>query len=181
MIRESHKRKEQTKRRAAKMPPGPSVGVKGVVLAQLSGIKSLGCFRCDGTKELCSVCGESAIACPCLRRNRASQRRGDSELERSAMSDTKCPVCGMETKYHGATCTAGGSFVDAAGSVREIAVILGALLAKHGVIDSPAIYDPEGYDNYETIGRLKAVAEDLQDWYAPNDRDEAQPPDNHKT
>lgn len=29
------------------------------------------------------------------------------------MSETKCPLCGMETKYHGETCTAGGSFAPA--------------------------------------------------------------------
>jgi hypothetical protein len=32
------------------------------------------------------------------------------------MSDTKCEVCGMEMKYHGATCTAGGSFAAPMGS-----------------------------------------------------------------
>lgn len=58
----------------------------------------------------------------------------------------------------------------APGSVREIAIMLGMLLAKHGVVDSPAIYDPEGYDNYETIGRVRAVAEDLYRWHAPNDK-----------
>lgn len=26
------------------------------------------------------------------------------------MSDTKCPICGMEIKFHGETCTTGGSF-----------------------------------------------------------------------
>lgn len=32
------------------------------------------------------------------------------------MSDTKCPICGMDSEYHGATCTAGGSFAAPAGS-----------------------------------------------------------------
>lgn len=32
------------------------------------------------------------------------------------MSDAKCTVCGMELKYHGPICTAGGSFAPPAGS-----------------------------------------------------------------
>jgi hypothetical protein len=32
------------------------------------------------------------------------------------MSDSKCEICGMEIKYHGDTCTAGGSFAPSAGS-----------------------------------------------------------------
>ena len=31
----------------------------------MDAIRATGCFRCDGTKELCNVCGESARACQC--------------------------------------------------------------------------------------------------------------------
>ena len=32
---------------------------------QCAAIKAQGCFRCDGTGEICNVCGESARACGC--------------------------------------------------------------------------------------------------------------------
>jgi hypothetical protein len=35
------------------------------------------------------------------------------------MSDTKCPLCGMETNYHGETCTAGGSCAAPAGAAPD--------------------------------------------------------------
>lgn len=52
------------------------------------------------------------------------------------------------------------------GSVREVAIVMGALLRKHEVIDAAAIDDPEGYDNYDTLGRLLRVAEDWCEWYS---------------
>jgi len=61
-------------------------------------------------------------------------------------------------------------------SVKEVSVVMGALLRKHGVIDAAAIDDPEGYDNYDTIGRLRRVAEDLYKWYSPNTQAQQQPP-----
>ena len=39
--------------------------VGSALAAQLAIIKARGCFRCDGTKELCNVCGESSRACQC--------------------------------------------------------------------------------------------------------------------
>lgn len=63
---------------------------------------------------------------------------------------------------------AGQSFAPAPCSVREVAVVMGALLRKHGVIDAAAIDDPEGYDNYDTLGRLLRVAEDWCEWYSQN-------------
>lgn len=56
----------------------------------------------------------------------------------------------------------------APGSVREVAVVMGALLRKHRVIDAAAIDDPEGYDNYDTLERLLRVSEDWCEWYSPN-------------
>lgn len=55
------------------------------------------------------------------------------------MSDTKCPVCGIETKYHGATCTAGGSFDAPAGPVRdaEIESLLREVMRQHADPDAP--------------------------------------------
>jgi len=35
------------------------------VAAQLAAFKARGCFRCDGTKRICNICGESAAACRC--------------------------------------------------------------------------------------------------------------------
>lgn len=28
-------------------------------------VKAAGCFRCDGTKRICNICGESGRACRC--------------------------------------------------------------------------------------------------------------------
>ena len=67
---------------------------------------------------------------------------------------------------------AGHSLARPPGSVREVAVIMGALLRKHGVIDAAAIDDPEGYDNYDTLGRLLRVAKDWCEWYSPNAADQ---------
>ena len=69
--------------------------------------------------------------------------------------------------------TAAPGSVQPAGSVKEVAVVMGALLRKHGIIDAAAIDDPEGYDNYETVGRLLRVAEDWWEWYSPNDQSAA--------
>lgn len=43
------------------------------------------------------------------------------------MSESKCEVCGMESKHHGQTCTAGGSFPAPAGSVPTMREILDAI------------------------------------------------------
>lgn len=42
-----------------------------------------------------------------------------------------------------------------------LAVMLGALLAKHRVIDIAAIENPEAYDNGRTAEAILATAEDL--------------------
>ena len=58
--------KTKNLKRKLKAQPGGSLEPVGSALAaQLAIIKARGCFRCDGTKELCNVCGESARACQC--------------------------------------------------------------------------------------------------------------------
>ena len=58
--------KTKTLKRKQKRQPGGSLKpISSEIAAQLAAIKARGCFRCDGTKELCNVCGESARACQC--------------------------------------------------------------------------------------------------------------------
>ncbi len=47
----------------------------------LAAIKASGCFRCDGTKRICNICGESGRACRCEEEDFA-----------------ECPDCKQEAK-----------------------------------------------------------------------------------
>ena len=42
-----------------------------------------------------------------------------------------------------------------------LGVLLCGLLVKHRIIPASAIDDAEGYDNYQTMGNIRAVAKDL--------------------
>lgn len=50
--------------------------------------------------------------------------------------------------------------------------MLGALLAKHKVIDRAALEDPEGYDQRATLEAVYATASDLIDFLEDDGKDE---------
>lgn len=52
---------KKSKRVSGKTAPRCSASVR----SQLEVIKALGCFRCDGSKRICNICGESGRACDC--------------------------------------------------------------------------------------------------------------------
>lgn len=52
-----------------------------------------------------------------------------------------------------------------------LATMLGALLAKHKIMDRAAIEDPKGYDNYQTLEAVLVVAGDLLEFLEGGDEE----------
>ena len=55
-------KKTKSTARAKRTSPPPC---SAAMAAQLAAIRANGCFRCDGSKRICNVCGESGRACQC--------------------------------------------------------------------------------------------------------------------
>ena len=66
--------------------------------------------------------------------------------------------------------TQSGDSLKPVGSVKSIAAKLGVMLVKHGVIDPASLLDPKGYDNYDTVEKIRAVAQEWHDTLPPNDQ-----------
>ncbi len=60
------KAKPECKKRGGSSGAAPC---SAAVVAQLAAFKARGCFRCDGTKRICNICGESGAACDCEEEN----------------------------------------------------------------------------------------------------------------